>query len=180
MIEPIVIISPGNCGSSSLAKILFEMGVYMGNPKRFVRHSRPPGLLYEDVEILDMIGLHRDRSTLEIRDSFYSAWDEIILSRFQLKKPWGFKVGGWEEPPLHRALLAPFHHPTLIRLERDVATRRNRATVMDEAHARIRSLLGEKKVLPMYLSDIVLNVAKEKLIQWFEQSALPGLKMLTY
>lgn len=161
MRDPIIIVSPGMCGSSSLARILQdEFHVYMGDPKRFASATyerKGPPLLYEDIEITSLV-----------HDSPLTSFKYRILieDRQNMGIPWGFKVGGWDVERIHRWLLAPFKSPTIIRLERDMATGTHKADALNGHQARIRCLLGDRPVLPMYLSDIVYGTASLKLIEY--------------
>jgi Sulfotransferase family len=116
MVEPIIIVGPGRCGTSCVAGVLHRLGVVVGLRLLPGDETNPFGH-YEDCEFL-----HLNASVLSGKIT-QSEWTEqtgqIIEARRALGRPWG-----WKDPRtcvLLRHYLQFFNDPKFVRCVRDPA-----------------------------------------------------------
>jgi hypothetical protein len=110
MIEPIIVVGPGRCGTSCVAQVLQQLGVFMGNWLVGADPSNPWGH-FEDVEFLK---LNESWLKKQISQAQWSAGVEsLITQRRALGKPWGWKDPRTSE--LLRHYLEFFNDPKFVR-----------------------------------------------------------------
>src|SRR5919108_4266927 len=106
----IVVLGPGRCGTSTLARGLIALGIAFGDRLKPAMRKNPRGF-FEDLDLLDInyrahaaLKLRRNGSSVGwIPDEAWQAPDlaplreraqRLIRQRFQDCPVWGFKVGG--------------------------------------------------------------------------------------
>src|SRR5262245_38060724 len=126
----IVVLGPGRCGTSTLARGLIALGIAFGDRLKPAMRKNPRGF-FEDLDLLDIN--YRAHARLKLRRNGSSirwiseeAWRDadleplreeakaLIQSRFGRFHVWGFKVGG-----VMRIL--PFWRQVLNELGQDVS-----------------------------------------------------------
>lgn len=126
----LVVLGPGRCGTSTLARGLIALGVAFGDRLKPAMRKNPRGF-FEDLDLLDInyrahacLGLRTNGSSVGwIPDQAWQATDlsplrkeaaQLIRRRFGGYPVWGFKVGG-----VMRIL--PFWQQVLTELNQDVS-----------------------------------------------------------
>lgn len=126
----IVVLGPGRCGTSTLARGLISLGIAFGDRLKPAMRKNPRGF-FEDTDLLDIN--YRAHTALKLRRNGSSirwipddAWQDgrletlreeakqLIGRRFGAHPVWGFKVGG-----VMRIL--PFWQRVLAELDQEVA-----------------------------------------------------------
>ncbi len=126
----IVVLGPGRCGTSTLARGLISLGIAFGDRLKPAMRKNPRGF-FEDLDLLDIN--YRAHAVLKLRRNGSSvgwipdeAWQtaalaplrdqvqRLIRQRFQGHPVWGFKVGG-----VMRIL--PFWEQVLTELDQDIS-----------------------------------------------------------
>jgi hypothetical protein len=126
----IVVLGPGRCGTSTLARGLIALGIAFGDRLKPAMRKNPRGF-FEDLDLLDVnyraherLGLRRNGSSVGwIADRTWRETDLaplreetklVIRQRFGQFPIWGFKVGG-----VMRIL--PFWEQILTELDQDIS-----------------------------------------------------------
>jgi hypothetical protein len=116
MMEPIVVVGPGRCGSSCVAGILYHLGVFVGSRLIGADASNPWGH-FEDWEFVNLNSAFLAREIS--RCDWTTRAQQLIEYRRALGVPWG-----WKDPRtcnLLREYLEFFNDPRFIRCVRDPA-----------------------------------------------------------
>jgi len=110
MIQPIIVVGPGRCGTSCVAGVLHHLGVFMGSRLVPADATNPYGH-WEDYEFVKLnSALLRERIG---RSDWEKRTRKLIDCRIALGIPWG-----WKDPrtcDLLRDYLTFFDNPTFIR-----------------------------------------------------------------
>lgn len=113
-VEPIIVIGPGRCGTSCVAGVLHQLGVFMGwrlvGPDRTNPHGH-----WEDCEFIWLNGALLNRNIKPTE--WASAIDGLAIKRRALRVPWG-----WKDPQTCNLLphyLDIFNDPRFLRCVRD-------------------------------------------------------------
>ena len=167
MFDPVIVVGPGRCGSSSVARILHEeLNVFMGFKFWPADETNPDGF-YEDMEFLEA-----DKKFIGNKIDIYS-WrrliEQAIMKRRALMRPWGFKDP--RTAILLNYLMVYFREPKFIRcvrprnevissLIRCYGYSRERASfLVDEKEISLNKFLPGKNVLNIYIDDLKYGTA---------------------
>lgn len=112
--DPYIVIGTGRSGSSTVARVLHKMGIFMGHEFREPNEINPDGF-WEDAEFYrpNYDFLHGKTTYPEWIDKIFG----VIAKRMELNRPWGFK-----DPDATHFLglyLSFFENPKIIRCKRD-------------------------------------------------------------
>ncbi len=175
-IEPIIIVGPPRSGSSSVAEIVQNLGVFIGD--EFVELTYNPKGTFEDKEFFN-ITLRYTSGWINL-DKFKKNINAVIQKRKDLGKMWG-----WKDPRTYKLLdiyFEYFENPRFIRCIRpahkcmDSMTRcfgweRERAY---ETFNAINYILDEKLegylVLKVFMEDLIDGTAKDKIEEFIKKS----------
>jgi hypothetical protein len=113
MIEPIVIVGPGRCGTSCVAGVLHHLGVFIGSRLVGADVSNPYGH-FEDCDFLELNAAVLKQALS--RAEWAGRVQRLIEKRRALGVPWG-----WKDPRTCNLLwdyLEFFHDPKFVRCVR--------------------------------------------------------------
>lgn len=162
--RPAVVVSTGHCGSSSLASILHNtFGYCMGEKFHDWDEDGRDGsvCMYEDWVMAIVVSRAKGD-----RELFRKLFTEFVDEKVSDGRKWGFKSSGWIL--YGDIMLDILPDPFIISIERDMATKNNGVDYLYSEARKIRELLSGREYLPMYLSDIVFDVAEEKIANYLE------------
>jgi hypothetical protein len=116
MIEPIVVVGPGRCGTSCVAGVLHHLGVFMGSRLAPANASNPSGH-WEDCDFLELNVAFLEH--IIGRAEWAQGVRQVVERRTALQIPWG-----WKDPRTCNLLgdyLEIVDRPRFIRCRRDAA-----------------------------------------------------------
>ncbi|UCC32020.1 MAG: hypothetical protein JSU86_07020 [Phycisphaerales bacterium] len=170
MYDPIIVVGPGRCGSSTVAGMLRDMGVDMGQRFRPADEQNPNGY-WEDLDFRDLNQRFLDGHISRL--DFTTQLCQLGMDRRRRLHPWGFKdprIADLIEP-----YLALFPRALFVRCKRpieDVISSHRRCYAWEEEYARHRLLQREAKL------DTFVDSALRKIdvpIETLDTTAKEGL-----
>lgn len=154
MIEPIIVVGPGRCGTSCVTGVLHHLGVFVGSNLVAGDATNPWGH-FEDCDFLNLNVSFLNKKLS--RDEWDSRVQQLIDERRALGRPWG-----WKDPRtcnLLRLYLNFFNDPKFVRCVRsadrieDSVLRAygDRGWTLEDAHEmRVRREQELDRYLPWY------------------------------
>jgi hypothetical protein len=170
MYEPVIVVGPGRCGTSTVARWLHENGVTMGERFRQDRNRGVEPGYWEDLDFheLNKLYAHKELTTYQ----FKAKLELLIQRRKTALKPWGFKDPMIAEEGLLRYYAQYFPNALWVRCHRNHADieRSWRESfgagngyiqrVVEQREANLTARLSEGNVLDVSFEDIVNGNAK--------------------
>ena len=172
--EPIIIVGPPRSGSSSVAEIVQNLGIFIGDEFKTLKHNLNG--TFEDKEIFDIT---LDYTINKIRlEEFQKRISVIFQKRQSLEIPWG-----WKDPRTYKLLdiyFEYFENPRFIRCYRPAhkcmdSMMRCFSWDKDKAYTTfnaINYILDEKlegrPVLKVFIEDLIDGTAEGKIKEFIK------------
>jgi hypothetical protein len=155
MIDPIVVVGPGRCGTSCVAGVLHRLGVFMGSRLVGADRTNPHGH-WEDAEFVQLNAMRLGK---RIEHAVWaSGIEKLAYTRRALGRPWG-----WKDPRtcnLLRDYLELFDNPKFVRCVRDP----------DAIESSILRAYGDRGWTPAQARSLreTRDAQLERYLSWYE------------